>query len=237
MGSSAKSLVQLGVLAASLVGISLTSAAAGEWSGLYSGVHAGGVWGDVSVTNTAQGVLPGPFEYSTSGAFGGGTAGFNLQSGGFVYGIESDLGYLNLNGAGIIPSADPNHHQDITLRGGVYGDITGRVGFSAGQTLFYGKGGVAFFGGQANQVTTKPGYAPTPTGSFTGWTLGGGLEHQFTPTVSVKVEYLHFDFGTASGYQTSTMNDPPTPIGTQFPNIHAVTADSIKIGLNWRLGN
>jgi outer membrane immunogenic protein len=210
---------------------------ASGWSGAYVGVHGGYAWGGVSVTNTAQGVNHGPFEYSTSGAFGGATLGYNFQVNGLVAGIEADVGYLNLTGAGIVPSSDPQYHQDITLKGGLYGDITGRLGIASDRTLFYGKGGLVLFGGQANQVTTKPGYAPTPSGSFTGWTLGAGVEHKFTPRTSVKVEYLHFDFGTASGYQTSTIADPPTPVGTQFPHLHHATADSIKVGLNWRFGS
>jgi outer membrane immunogenic protein len=209
------------------------AASAADWSGGYAGVHGGGAWGKVSVTNTAQGVNPGPFTYSTSGAFGGATFGYNFGSGGFVSGIEADVGYMNLNGAGIIPSSSPPDHQDITLRGGLYGDLTGRLGFATGESLFYGKGGLVLFGGHANQVTTKSGYAPTPSGTFTGWTLGGGIEHKFSPSMSFKVEYLHFDFGTASGYQTSTVADPPTPIGTPFPHHSHATAESVKVGLNW----
>ena len=74
--------------------------------------------------------------------------------GGIVTGLEGDLGFMNLTGAGIVHSSDPRYYQDITLHGGLYGDATGRLGLSFGQTLVYGKGGFAFYGGQANQVTT-----------------------------------------------------------------------------------
>jgi len=199
---------------------------------LVAGLHAGGVWGDVSVTDTNGGVTPGPFTYSPSGAFGGAQAGVNWQGGGFVAGVEGDIGYMNLTGAGIIPSSDPQYHQDATLSGGVYGDITGRLGFAMGQSLLYGKGGFAFYNGQALQLTTKPTYTGTGTDTFTGWTAGAGIEHQFTPNMSVKVEYLHFDFGPEGGYQTS-ITDPP--IGYQYDNSTKLTADSIKIGVNWSL--
>ena len=39
-----------------------------NWNGFYVGAHAGGVWGDVSVTDDiTDGVPPGPFGYSVSG--------------------------------------------------------------------------------------------------------------------------------------------------------------------------
>jgi outer membrane immunogenic protein len=234
VSGAAAVLPTLGV-AAMFALIATGGAAAGDWSGAYGGVHAGYAWGQASVTDTNGGVPPGPFPYSVSGAFGGATLGSNLQNGNFVAGIEGDIGFMNLMGAGIVPSSNPAYHQDITLKGGLYGDITGRLGFGAGQTLFYGKGGFAFYSGQANQVTTKPGYTPTGTGTFTGWTLGGGVEHQVTPTMTVKVEYLHFDFGTQGGYQTN-IGDTSSPANFQFMNETSLKADSVKIGLNWHFG-
>jgi len=97
--------------------------------------------------------------------------------------------------------------------------------------LIYAKGGFAFFDGEAKQATTKPGYAPTGTDTFTGWTLGGGAEYFLTRSISLKAEYLHFDFGTQRAYQTTTVADPPTPVGYQFNNWHDVSFDSVKAGI------
>jgi outer membrane immunogenic protein len=198
------------------------------WTGSYLGAHVGGVWGDVDVRDTNGGVLPGPFKYSASGAFGGGTAGYNWQNGSFVLGVEGDLGYMDLSGSGIIPSSVAGRHQDITLDGGLYGDITGRLGFAYYRTLFYGKGGFAFYDGEARQKTTNPGYVTHGTDTFSGWVLGGGIEHYIAPGVSLKVEYLHFDFGSEGGDQTS-VSDPP--IGYVYRNRTSLTADSVKAGV------
>jgi len=97
--------------------------------------------------------------------------------------------------------------------------------------LIYAKGGFAFFDGEAKQATTKPGYAPTGTDTFTGWTLGGGAEYFLTRSISLKAEYLHFEFGTQRAYQTTTVADPPTPVGYQFNNWHDVSFDSVKAGI------
>jgi outer membrane immunogenic protein len=139
---------------------------------------------------------------------------------------------MDLSGSGIVGSTHADHHQDLTLGGGVYGDVTGRAGFLlTPATLVYGKGGFAFYDGQAEQATTNPGYAPTGTDTFTGWTAGGGIEHFITTNLSIKVEYLHFDFGTQEGYQTALTADPPTPAGYKFRNWTDLTADSVKAGL------
>src|SRR5262245_21385479 len=119
-------------LLAAMTGLVIGASAvhAGDrWEGAYVGLHAGYGWGDVSVKDTTGGVAPGPFDYTAKGYLGGATAGYNLQAGIAVVGIEGDIGYLRLKGSGIIPSSDPAQHQDITLDGGLYGDITGRLGF------------------------------------------------------------------------------------------------------------
>jgi len=200
-----------------------------NWDGFYVGAHVGGVWGDVNVTDDiTDGVPPGPFGYSINGVFGGGTAGYNLQYENFVIGVEGDLGELNPSGSGIIPSSTPPNHQDTTLDSGLYGDITGRLGVTVYEALIYAKGGYAFFDGEARQTTTKPGYATTGTDTFNGWTLGGGVEYLITPNVSIKAEYLHFDFRPEVGFQTS-ITDPP--IGHQYHNWTDLTFDSVKAGI------
>ena len=198
------------------------------WTGIYVGGHVGYAWGDAEVRDTNGGVPPGPFHYEPKGAFAGGTAGYNWQLGNVVVGIEADLGYMDLSGAGRIASSNPAAHQDITLDGGLYGDVTGRLGIAFGHTLVYGKGGWAYYTGEARQKTTNPGYETTGTDAFSGFVVGGGIEHFLSPGLSIKAEYLHFDFGSQSGYQTS-ISDPP--IGYKYYNKTDVNADSVKVGI------
>ena len=146
-----------------------------SWTGFYLGAHAGYAWGDVDQRQTIGGMPVGPFSYDVDGAFGGGTAGYNWQAGQLVVGIEGDLGWMDLSGAGRIPSSNPAAHQDITLDGGLYGDITGRLGVAMGRTLLYGKGGWAWFNGEARQKTTNPGFVTHGTDkAFDGWVAGAG---------------------------------------------------------------
>nr|AGD93248.1 porin [uncultured bacterium] len=230
-----KTVSYLAIAAVQLVcsGSAFAQDAAFDWSGFYAGIHAGALDGDTRVTNTAPGVDPGPFDYSIDGGFGGITFGYNWQAGNVVFGVEGDLGYLDPSGQGIIPSSDPVHHQDLTLDSGLYGDLTGRVGFSFDRVLLYAKGGAAFFDGEAMQASTRPEYAPTGTDTFTGWTAGAGVEYAVTNKISIKAEYQHFDFGEEHGYQTSLVADPPTPVGYRFDNYTTVDFDTFKIGLNY----
>jgi outer membrane immunogenic protein len=110
---------------------------------------------------------------------------------------------MNLTRHRTIPSSTPPNFQNVTLGGGAFGDVTGSLGDAFDHTLIYAKGGFALYDGEAKQVTTKPGYAPAGTGTFTGWTVGGGIEHFINPAWSIKAEYLHFDFGRKGGAQTS----------------------------------
>src|SRR5262245_57347602 len=58
------------------------------WNGFYLGINAGYGFGRSNWTNTVSGVSTGNF--NISGALVGGTAGYNLQLGRWVLGIEGD---------------------------------------------------------------------------------------------------------------------------------------------------
>lgn len=211
------------------------------WTGFYVGVHGGYAWGDMSVVDTDGGVPYGAFEYSPDGGFGGATVGYNLQIDELVLGLEGDVGYMDLSGSKVIASSDPNHHQDLTLDGGLYAVLGGRLGLALGNTLLYGKGGWAYFDGEANQATTKPWYKATSTGSFSGWAYGGGIEHAVGNGWSIKAEYLHFNFGSEGGVQEKVVSSLPdaddgTPVGYKFHNEHDLDVDTFRVGLNYKIG-
>lgn len=204
-----------------------------NWTGFYVGLHGGYAAGDVVVRDTNGGVNPGPFGYTTNGGFGGGQIGFNWQTANLVLGIEGDIAYLANNGKGIIGSANAAAHQDLTLGNGALADITGRVGYAIGPVLLYAKGGGAWFSGSAGQKTTNPGYETTGTGAFTGWAAGAGAEYKLLQNVSIKAEYLHYDFGSRDGYQTN-VGDKSSPIGYKFMNSTTLKFDTVKVGLNYQ---
>jgi outer membrane immunogenic protein len=65
-----------------------------------------------------------------------------------------------------------------------------------------------------------------------GWTLGAGAESAISRNLSLKLEYLYLDFGTASTTDIVTRSGfLPTP----FVTTDRVTAHIVRVGLNYKL--
>src|SRR5471030_2296245 len=73
-----------------------------DWSGFYVGVYGGGGFGNHNLNN-ANG-MGAPFanftvNYDSSGAIAGGEAGYNVQSGNIVVGVEADGFWSGIKGS------------------------------------------------------------------------------------------------------------------------------------------
>ena len=204
------------------------AAAVWSWTGFYIGANVGGDWSRdvVSPTVADGGTFPRSNTLSPSGVFGGGTAGYNFQTGKFVFGVEGDLGYMSVraSAADLLGGTEVDHIGGS----GLYGDITGRVGVAFDRALFYAKGGYAFFNGTVLTTTGIPGFTVGSANNFSGWTAGGGIEYKITPAWSVKAEYLHFDFGSKTATLTSGAG--------VFGYTNALTVDTVKVGINYLFG-
>ncbi len=127
--------------------------------------------------------------------FGGGTVGYNYQTGAFVFGFEADFGGVGLTGTNYYSVPSGNNYWN-KQDGSFYADVTGRLGFAAGPALFYAKGGWAYLDDASSFGFGKlVGNSWYTDSSLDGWTIGGGIEYMWSPNWSVKAEYLYFDFG------------------------------------------
>jgi outer membrane immunogenic protein len=243
------------------------------WAGPYVGGHAGGVWGNAGVTDTYsyQGDPTSKNSFGSTGVIGGAQAGYNIQQGHVVFGVEGDIGYLGLSAnksAALTPS--PTCYGAATqctldgkysTSGGLYGDITGRLGYATDRTLLYAKGGVAFLnedfkahydGGNCTMdhscwKSPSSTYSTTPAHStfnfansntLVGWTIGAGAEYAVSPSWSLKAEYQHFDFGKLSYSYSGTYAIPNTPYHSTLSNGKtdvSLTADAVSVGVNYHL--
>ena len=212
------------------------------WAGPYIGLHAGYGWGRASTHDDMNDWCSpadvacikkyvGPFDFDVKGAFGGITAGYNFQYGMLVFGPEVEAGYMNVVGNRKTDSSNPAKYQTLEVDGGWYALLGGRIGLGFDHTLIYGKGGWVYWDTDITQTTTNPGYKTNGTGAIDGWAYGGGIEHMLGEGWSLKVEYLHMDFGGNSGDQTS-VSDPP--IGHVYENHTDLTVDTVKVGINRR---
>lgn len=221
-------------------------AATPAWSGVYVGLFAGSGWGRAEASapfDAGSGFFynfgGASYRFDTKGFFGGGTLGYNVQSGAVVYGLEGEVGYLGLKGSAIEPNDLPASTDTVTrFKSDLYGAIYGRLGVANGNVLFYGKGGLAFLNAKASTIDPCAGTqgCGTTTLSMTGdklmvgWSAGAGVEWMVGSGWSVKAEYAYFDFGKLDAAGASSVP------GEFYRQSVDVTAHTAKLGLNYRFG-
>jgi outer membrane immunogenic protein len=231
--------------------------AAYNWTGLYIGGTVGGAWGTSDPQTSTVFSPVGYFASSSVAAInsvgaqtispnaftGGFEAGYNLQSGNLVYGIEGDIESFHLSGSatsgGIYPCCAPT---GFTVTSNVsttwLATVRGRLGYAVNNWLFFATGGVAFtdlhgnfgFGDTFASATESASVSDTKTG----YTLGGGVEAGLWGNWSVKAEYLYVNFGTIA----TTSNNLNTTIGafpaSTFAHSVDLKANIARAALNYR---
>ena len=193
------------------------------FAGFYIGGNAGGVWGDASAqitaaTGTAAVPIP-PADIptingatlsgsqNTSGFTGGIEGGFNWVGDGFLLGLETDWGWMDISQTGTRTATNSLlPPTTYTLSQSVKSDwvwtLRPRVGFITGDWLFYGTLGLAVteLKNTIHYADTAPGNAHNFTqdssDTKTGWVGGLGAAYAWAPEWSVKGEWLYTDFGT-----------------------------------------
>jgi len=161
------------------------------WAGAYVGAHLGHMWGRTRVDDSGTITETGA---RTNGFLGGGLAGYNFQSGAFVYGLEGDFSFGRVRGHGTsIPlPPTPVVPNDYTLNWA--GNIRGRLGYAiTPTTLPFIAGGVAITDLRFTDNNAK---VILETGKTrVGWTLGAGVDQAFTNNLVGRVEYVYADYG------------------------------------------
>jgi outer membrane immunogenic protein len=153
-----------------------------SWARPYIGGNLGYAWGSVD-NNPAR----------PSGFSGGVQAGYNWQTGSWVYGVEGDI-----QATGADDTFAPWKFSNPW-----FGTVRGRIGYALNNILFYGTGGLAF--GELRGET----FGLSESHATAGWTAGVGAEFGFAPNWSTKIEYLYVDLsnsaftitGRSNGYQ------------------------------------
>jgi outer membrane immunogenic protein len=240
-----------------------------NWTGFYVGGHVGYGWGnkDFSLPDIAgqkfgdcQGSHQECFDFrklgspalshKLAGLLGGVQAGFNLQSGAFVYGVEGQLSWTNMKEDSlsklgqfryvncwydVTKEIDLKAHTEVNW----VATLAGRVGYAIDRVLIYAKGGVAFADQDYNWIVTK-GSKDLATAKFsdtrTGWMVGGGAEWALWHNWSAKLEYNYMDFGTetinaaASVCLSGTCSKKDVRVDID-EHMHVV-----KLGINYRFG-
>ncbi|NVN88701.1 MAG: porin family protein [Rhodopseudomonas sp.] len=187
-----------------------------NWTGFYIGGHLGGAFaGDSNIE-------------SNSGRFLGGVQGgadFQFARN-WVVGVEAQYSWLPSN----------NNNGGVPFPGGALvtqdtkglGSVTGRLGYTWGPALLYGKGGYAFRDSNLDvSVAGAPVGFTTNGNRNNGYTVGAGLEYMFAPNWSAKAEYQYYKFDN-----TSFTGGPAGVLGASFRN----DEHTVKAGINYRFG-
>jgi outer membrane immunogenic protein len=206
-----KKLIVAGITAAALCSAPAYAASpVFDWSGFYIGAEAGGGWHGMAgvefIANDAH----------LSGALAGVQVGTNWQNGNWITGVRADINISHIHGnvdwGGDIYSANVRWFGTAELQSGFLIDPTNKI---------YGTGGFAF--GNVQGKLESGGEVFKASHTMSGWTLGAGIEHAFSPYWSAFVEYKYLNLGTS----TFVLDDPE--------RVH-VRFSVVKAGVNWKYG-
>jgi outer membrane immunogenic protein len=209
-----------------------------QWTGFYLGGNIGGAWANRDVTDTFLGVN---FNNgNNNGVFiGGGQLGFNWQLSNFVLGFEADFdGAANNNNAGtvFIPTVGTiqvtSNNRWITTLAARFGVTNGWFGGTNHNWLFYGKAGGGWVGNDdftITNLTTGGSITASNDNTNSGWLVGAGIEWNFAPNWSAKVEYNYL------GLDDRTFIVPagfPFLAGDTFTQSNR-NIQMVKVGINY----
>ena len=167
----------------------------------------------------------------------GAQIGYNIQAGNsLVIGLEADVS--GLSGKDVqtrTSSGSPSYTIVNTVDPKVTYGIKGKLGIATGNTLFYATGGWGWTQADlATDITSSGGYHKISAFShtFSGYEVGGGLEHRFGSNLSVRAEYVYTDQGDVTyttGYATGSAFQSPaySETFTQDLKMHLV-----RVGFN-----
>jgi outer membrane immunogenic protein len=150
-----------------------------SWAGPYLGGNLGWAWGSVDNNLTKP-----------SGFVGGVQAGYNWQTGPWVFGAEADI-----QATGASDTFAPWKFSNPW-----FGTVRGRAGYAFNNILFYGTAGLAF-----GELTGQT-FGLSESHTNAGWTAGVGAEFLFAPSWSAKLEYLYVDLNDSTFTITGVQN-------------------------------
>ena len=219
------------------------AAPAYDWTGLYFGGHMGYAWGNsnwtASTLDPAETFASGSLNFTQpldsfreSGSFfAGAQIGYNYKlPGSFVIGAEADASGpsfqtpegISIGGSTNLASPlGPENYTETVL---VSGTVRGRLGYTAGNWLIYGTGGLAWSYDQFTLTQLNSGLSEEKELLRWGFAAGAGIETPILPHWTGRLEYLY------TGYNASGVTFPVS--GQRFNS--DLSLSEVRLGLNYK---
>jgi len=225
-----------------------------DWSGGYVGVEgsASGSYGAFNFGSSTVGGRPIPAFKTGDGtgrndqgsdattAVGGGFAGWNWQSGPWVYGIEASLDAANLKrpiastlagfGYGNVDQA----FNIIRAKTNVYGALRARLGYSFERYLVYASFGLS--GADARFLAAYPDFdaggqnTARRDSSYLGFTIGAGVQYAISDSLALGIDYRYIDLGGSRRFPLGVV---PGEAGGPVSTRASLTSNQMFLRLMW----
>ena len=191
-----------------------------NWTGWYIGGNIGGGWGQNTGSSATiagldlntLGLGTSSLNSSPNGIIGGGQIGYDWQvNPNWVLGLVADFQGASIQGSGTastpafagVPGFGFSETATENLQ--FLGTVRGRLGWTAGNWMVYGSGGVAY--GSVNSTenasvsvrsTTVDSLSASNSETRFGWAGGAGVNYAMTRNWIIGMDYLHYDLGNTS---------------------------------------
>ena len=206
----------------------------GNWQGAYVGAHVG--TGEASYDgrfDSNEPVAEQGFasDLDLSGGVGGVQAGYNRQTGNFVYGVEADITFTDFEDSAL--ERDNNNSDGMDGSVDWLATLRARAGVARGNVLVFATAGIAF-ADASYTANNGPVGAPTSSGSVDfddmGYVVGGGVELMGSGRMSFRLEGLYYGFDDREDASTLNTDSDPDDFA-KFEDAWVVRA-----GVNFKLG-
>lgn len=245
---------------AALAGLSTTAASAADmtgpvagsaydWSGFYAGAHIGAGYSHIDAIDVqpalggffTENIVPGGagsgFGFSDTNIAGGLHAGYQFQSGQFVFGGEATWTATAFDKTITSPYFPDSDTETGKLKH--YATVVGRVGYAFDRFMVYAKGGYA--GGEVSFnahdcCSQAQGVSYDQSGWQNGFAVGLGVDYALTDKLVLGVDYTHIDLGSKTGTGPNVFDDGSLGSNPETFKIKA-TADVVMARLSYKFGN
>ena len=156
-----------------------------DWSGFYAGAYAGYVWGNVDADVLAGGPS---LDFDIKGVKVGALSGYNWQMDSWVFGLEHDTGFLDVDGVSAVSGGGQINDFDVETDG----RIRARIGWARDNFLPFVAGGLSLANTDARVIGLGGG---ADSKWHVGFNIGAGVDVGITEHLVGRLEYIYDNYG------------------------------------------